>query len=432
MCWMARDAFTYVLPDGTERPVAFASRTLISSERNYTQVEKEALSLIFGVKRFHSHLYSRSFTIVTDHKPLTTILGYSSTFCSQTTKVVLDPVGISVWDWISPTGDHGNADGLSRLPLSDVPPEETNNDSKIFNISQMEVLPVTVRQLCVATHTDRILSKVYHYTKGNWPHQVPQYLMVEEGCLLRGIRVIIPHRLREKLREELHKDHPGVCPDAYSKWPEVSHVYYHRVSNTLNVLRDWQWSEVEETHNTDQIKDCILPAPQVVQETERPNSDVGVDTFEAASEVSAPVPEPVASNSPESPGAGAAEGNASNDSSVEETTPETGQSTTITSSFHLLIGMTLLVLELIMLYCITFLYWVVHLTLHTFSDWCLHCCMHSCLLIWLLWTSSFKKGGELYFLPHLICVCQYCQFSPLDSILTVGVVYTLELLHVHS
>ena len=61
--------------DGMHRPVVYASWTMSKSERNYAQIEKEALVLVFGVKKFHNFLYACPFTLVTDHKPLLTILG---------------------------------------------------------------------------------------------------------------------------------------------------------------------------------------------------------------------------------------------------------------------------------------------------------------------------------------------------------------------
>ena len=48
---------SHVFPDGTERPVAFASRTLTATERNYAQIQKEAPSLIYAVQKFHQYLY---------------------------------------------------------------------------------------------------------------------------------------------------------------------------------------------------------------------------------------------------------------------------------------------------------------------------------------------------------------------------------------
>ena len=62
--------------DGSpDRPIAYASRSLSSAERNYSQLDKEALAIMFGIKKFHQYVYGRKFIIHTDHKPLLGLLG---------------------------------------------------------------------------------------------------------------------------------------------------------------------------------------------------------------------------------------------------------------------------------------------------------------------------------------------------------------------
>ena len=55
--------------------MAYASRALTEVEKRYSQTEKEALVIIWGVEHFHLYLYGNEFTLVTDHKPLEVIYG---------------------------------------------------------------------------------------------------------------------------------------------------------------------------------------------------------------------------------------------------------------------------------------------------------------------------------------------------------------------
>ena len=199
---------SHVLPDGTEKPMSFASRTLTASEKNYAQLEKEALSLIYGVKKFHQYLYGRKFNLFTDHKPLTAILGpkkgipYLAAAQLQRWAILLSAYDYEIH--FKPTTSHSNADGLSRLPLP-VTGKAAHDEVSIFNISQVQALPVTVKHVQVATCRDPVLSKVVTYIMSGWPDQVsdefkPYYSRREEigiqsGCLMWGTRVILPKSL---------------------------------------------------------------------------------------------------------------------------------------------------------------------------------------------------------------------------------------------
>ena len=125
---------SHCFPDGSERPVAYASRTLTPSERNYSQLEKEALSLVYGVKKFHSYLYGRTFELLTDHKPLTctTILGPKTGIPSIAAARLLLLACYQYQIKYKSTLSHANADCLSRLPLS--PPNFRCVDNHFYGI----------------------------------------------------------------------------------------------------------------------------------------------------------------------------------------------------------------------------------------------------------------------------------------------------------
>ena len=215
---------SHIMPDGTERPIAYSSRTLTSHEKQYAQVEKEALSLIFGVKKFHQFLYGKRFTLVTDHRPLTAILGPKKGIpllaAAHMQRWALLLSGYSYDIHFRPTTAHSNADCLSRLPLPTYSPIGNYDDAAVFNICQVEALPVHAPQLMAATRSDRQLSKVLHYARHGWPEQVPEELhpywrkrdelVVEGDCVMWGTRVIVPDKLRKRVIDELHRAHLGV------------------------------------------------------------------------------------------------------------------------------------------------------------------------------------------------------------------------------
>jgi len=60
-------------PDGSQKPVAYASRQLQPHEKNYSPFLLELRAVVYGLESFHHHVFGKTFTVYTDHKPLTNL-----------------------------------------------------------------------------------------------------------------------------------------------------------------------------------------------------------------------------------------------------------------------------------------------------------------------------------------------------------------------
>ncbi|CAF4487460.1 unnamed protein product, partial [Rotaria magnacalcarata] len=57
------------------KPVAFASRSLKSAEKNYSAIELEALAIWWSItQKFRSYVEGQRFILETDHKPLLSLM----------------------------------------------------------------------------------------------------------------------------------------------------------------------------------------------------------------------------------------------------------------------------------------------------------------------------------------------------------------------
>ena len=211
-------------PDTTKRPIGYVSCSLSPSEQNYSQLEKEGLSCVFGVKKFHSYLFGRSFELVTDHKPLLALLSeHRGTSPQASARIRRWSLLLSMYEYtlmFRRTEAYGNADALSRLPLPVAPAKTETPPELVLIMEHLDDSPVTADHIRVWTRRDPSLSLVVQFLCQGWPTQSsPELylfwskkseLFLHQGCILWGSRVVVPVQGREAVLQELHEGHPGM------------------------------------------------------------------------------------------------------------------------------------------------------------------------------------------------------------------------------
>ena len=241
-------AVLYQNQDGKNRVIAYASRGLTKSEKNYPAHKLEFLSLKWSVcDKFHDYLYGNKFRVLTDNNPLTYVL----------TSANLDATGhrwlatLSAYDFdilYRPGKNNADADGLSRLPSSTISRESVKaicNSLRTPLVESLSISPDVITNTGIdmahqiyqdldwknLQQQDPEIKQTYDFVRlGQKPKkgQIPSILLlrqfdnlnIQHGILYRKVsmpdgtvtnQLVLPPAYIQTVLEALHNEmgHPG-------------------------------------------------------------------------------------------------------------------------------------------------------------------------------------------------------------------------------
>ncbi len=202
------------------RPIGYVSRTLSPAEKNYAQIEKELLAVLFGLEKFHHYTFGRCTHIITDHKPLVSINVKPLYKAPKRLQSLL--LRMQMYNNImsfKPGKDIPVADMLSRAPIT-----SPQKDTETINIVMYTpVHSSTLDEVRGATSTDETLTSLGQTIRSGWPDDKSAVspslrlyfsyrdeLSIVNGIIYRGARIVIPISMRQKVKQRVHAGHLGI------------------------------------------------------------------------------------------------------------------------------------------------------------------------------------------------------------------------------
>ena len=268
------------------QPVAYASRSLTTCEMNYSQVEKELLSVVFGCQKFHQYVFGKEIRVQNDHKPLLGIL--KKPMCKSSPRVQRLRLKLASYrtqmEWLCGSKMY-LADTLSRAPVGAA--ESILEDDEVIIHTLVENMPISSLkrgEIEKSTCEDPALQELKKLVMRGWskyktqtPISVRQYwpmrdeINVREDLIFRGDRIIIPTALRPEMLDIIHESHLGMekCKTRASQvifWPGMSREIEEKVEK-CGICLTFRSSNVKEP-----MKPHEIPS--------RPWQKVGADLFE--------------------------------------------------------------------------------------------------------------------------------------------------------
>ena len=222
------------------QPIAYSSRALTETEKNYAQIEKELLSIVFGIEKFHCYTYGRKVNVETDHKPLETI--YRKPLQSTPKRLQRMLLRLQKYEinvvykrgkqmYLADTLSRAYMDGTSASngDISETIHLQTELEKELESIDMVQHTPIPVteqrlQEIKQATAQDPDMQQLIDIIVQGWPeakheitsHRVRQYynvredLVVQDGVIFRGQRIVIPQFYQRRVLERIHSSYIGI------------------------------------------------------------------------------------------------------------------------------------------------------------------------------------------------------------------------------
>ena len=203
-------------------PAIYVSRKLSQAEPNYSNIEREALAIVFVVTILEQFLLGRRVTLQTDHKPLKYLFApdeeVPETASARITRWGIALMGLEFELKYTPGEQIPHADALRRLDFDN----DDDNDRLCFaldNIYFVQSDLVTQSDIKTELGSNRLFQDVIKRIKsGIWKQcseaekgfeQQKDALTIHNGIVFRGVVPFIPPLLRPMAMAKAHETHPG-------------------------------------------------------------------------------------------------------------------------------------------------------------------------------------------------------------------------------
>lgn len=203
------------------QPVAYASRALTQSQKNYPQIEKECYAIRFGLQKFHDYIYGKEIAVETDHKPLEFIFKKPLNNAPPRLRtLIFDCLQYNPKVIYKKGADIPIADVLSR-DVKNANPTDTDNDVEVHIVLSMT--NDWKNKIITGIENSEHLKKLRDVIIVGWPESktaldqdLRQYwnfrdeLSVYEKMIFKSDQILIPPSLKKEVLEIIHVGHTGI------------------------------------------------------------------------------------------------------------------------------------------------------------------------------------------------------------------------------